>query len=295
MFEARALFLDNEFGRDDVNKFTELAVAPGHVSSLDRATSDNRRVSPRYFEVMAPLGLGDELRAALVAAGRCWGVLCLHRLDGPAGFTSEEIALIRRLVPHLAEGLRRAIVAAAITSPQPGVRGPGVIVLDEDLAVSSMNAEAEQWMADLRDPRWMDPGAGSLPTANYVAATRAARPDPDPGADAVAAVTRVRTGSGDWLSIHASRLGGPAGQQTAVVVESARPVQIASLYLDAHGLTPAQSRVAALVLQARSTRQIVNELHISPYTVQEHLRAVFDKFGIGSRRELVAALLGPSA
>lgn len=293
LFEARALFLDNEFGRADVNKFTELAAAADHVSSLDRATSDDRRVSPRYFEVMAPLGLGDELRAALVAAGSCWGVLCLHRLDASTGFSSEEVALIRRLVPHLAEGLRRAIVAAAITSPHPAVRGPGVIVLDKDLSISSMNAEAEQWMADLRDPRWMDPGSGSLPTAIHVTAARAAYPNP--GRDAAAPATRVRTGSGDWLSIHASQLGGPTGQQTAVVVESARPVQMASLYLDAHGLTPAQSRVAALVLQGRSTRQIVNELHISPYTVQEHLRAVFDKFGIGSRRELVAALLGPSA
>jgi GAF domain len=94
VFEARALFLDNEFGRADANKFTELAAAADHVSSLDRATSDNRRDSPRYLEVMAPLGLGDELRAALVAAGRCWGVLCLHRLDGPSEFSSEEIALV---------------------------------------------------------------------------------------------------------------------------------------------------------------------------------------------------------
>ena len=65
LFEARALFLDNEFGRADVNKFTELAAAADHVSSLDRATSGNRRFSPRYFEVMAPLGLG-------MSFGRRW-------------------------------------------------------------------------------------------------------------------------------------------------------------------------------------------------------------------------------
>jgi DNA-binding CsgD family transcriptional regulator len=75
------------------------------------------------------------------------------------------------------------------------------------------------------------------------------------------------------------------------VLESTRPVELASLYLDAHGLTRAQARVASLDLQGRSTRQIVKKLHISSHTVQEHLRAVFDKFGIGSGRELVALLL----
>lgn len=292
LWEARALFMDNEFGHDDVNKFVSLAAASDHVSSLDGATSEDRRISSRYSEVMAPLGLGDELRAALVAAGRCWGVMCLHRADASIGFDSHEIELVRRVVPHFAEGLRRAIVAASITAPQPTVRGPGVIVLDEDLSISSTNAEAEQWMADLRDPRWMDPGAGPLPAAIYATAARAAYIDPKVSANAP--TTRVRTSSGDWLLIHASRLSGPSGRQTAVIVESAQPMQMASLYLDAHGLTPAQSRVAALVLQGRSTRQIVNELHISAYTVQEHLGAVFDKFGIGSRRELVATLLGPS-
>jgi hypothetical protein len=69
--EAGALFLENEFGQVDVNKFTALAIAPDHVKSLDAATSDDRRTSARYVEVMAPLWLGDELRAALVSAGRC--------------------------------------------------------------------------------------------------------------------------------------------------------------------------------------------------------------------------------
>jgi hypothetical protein len=123
---------------------------------------------------MAPLGLGDELRAALVSAGRCWGVLCLHRSDRPTGFGVAEIALVRRLVTHLAEGLRRAIVACAAVAPQPTVRGPGVIVLDENLSITSTNAEAEQWMADLYD-RWMD-AARNPCRQRSTAAAQAARP-----------------------------------------------------------------------------------------------------------------------
>jgi DNA-binding CsgD family transcriptional regulator len=76
----------------------------------------------------------------------------------------------------------------------------------------------------------------------------------------------------------------------AVVLDSADTSHMSSLVLAAHGLTPAQSRVVALVLQGRSTPSIVKELHISADTLQEHLHAVFDKLGIGSRRELVAAL-----
>jgi DNA-binding CsgD family transcriptional regulator len=52
-----------------------------------------------------------------------------------------------------------------------------------------------------------------------------------------------------------------------------------------------QSRVVALVIRGHSTRQIVEELRISAHTVQEHLTAAFDKFGVRSRRELVAAML----
>jgi DNA-binding CsgD family transcriptional regulator len=62
-----------------------------------------------------------------------------------------------------------------------------------------------------------------------------------------------------------------------------------SFLLAAHGLTPAQRRVASLVLQSRTTQQIVIELRISAHTVQDHLKAAFDKVGVRSRRELVKA------
>lgn len=66
------------------------------------------------------------------------------------------------------------------------------------------------------------------------------------------------------------------------------------MLLAAHGLTPAQRRVAQLVLQGHTTRQIVFALRISEHTVQDHLKAVFDKIGVRSRRELVSAIMRPS-
>lgn len=287
---ATTLFLDNEFGRDDVNKFAELAAGHDPVASLDGATGGDRAASARYAEVMAPLRLGDELRAALVAGGRCWGVMCLHREDATGGFTPSEVDVVRRLSGHIGEGLRRAVVVERLAERVDDVGSPGVVLLDEALTVTSMNPQAERFLSDLAGRSWST--AAALPVA--IQSTAASlRFDEEDGRRPPTGTTRVRTGSGEWLAIHASRLDGPHGGLTAVVLERAQPVELASLFLEARGLTPAQTRVAELVLQGRSTRQIVNELHISAHTVQEHLRAVFDKFGIGSRRELVSSLLGP--
>jgi hypothetical protein len=72
-------FLENEFLQDDVNKFFTLARSATPVGSLVQATQGQWMHSRRYEDILAPLSLGDELRAALIASGVCWGFLCLHR------------------------------------------------------------------------------------------------------------------------------------------------------------------------------------------------------------------------
>lgn len=284
---ASPLFLENEFGQDDVNKFASLANSPDQVGSLDRATRGDRASSSRYRDVMAPLGLGDELRVALMAGGQCWGVLCLHREDSSLGFSGDEIELLRRLGPHLGEGLRRGLTFAS-ASDAAGLEGPGIIILGADLTVMSINAQADRWLGEITGDDW--PHHSELPVPILAAAAQLAgnRRQTMPGA----AATRLRSTRGVWITVQASPLQGPAGRQIAVILELANPLQLSSLVFAAHGLTPAQQRVAALVLQGRSTRRIIDELQISSHTLQEHLRGVFEKFGIGSRRELVATLSG---
>ncbi|MER7247032.1 GAF domain-containing protein [Kribbella sp. NPDC000426] len=307
-------FIANEFGQDDVNKFAVLAGGRDPVRSLGQATKGDWGSSPRYAEVMRPLGLGDELRAALLSNGRCWGVLCLHREKAQAGFADHEVQLVRRLAPHLGEALRLGLRPTASETQEfdPGLTdhtvwyaggprvGPGVVMLDTRLRLQSSSAEADHWLSELgasrtpggrphlqaHNPQADNLRAGELPVAVRAVAARMQL-------DQATARVKVRTRTGDWLQLQASRLGEDG--QIVVVIEPVTAGQLGSLLLDLHGLTPAQQRVTGLLLRGYSTRQIVERLCLSPHTVQEHVRASFDKVGVGSQRELVSVLLRGSA
>ncbi len=284
---AGALFLANELAGRDVNRFTDLAAAPVPVRTLDQATRGDRDASARHAAIMRPLGLGDELRAALRTRRACWGVMCLHREAGPAGFSHRDRDIVAKIAPHVAEGFRRALLAGQSQDPRPAL-GHGVVILDAAGSVTSVNDAAERWLAQISDSDW--PSSSQLPLPLLAAVAAAGY---DQAGQERAPTVRLRTIRGDWLSVHASRLHGPDDQSTVLVLEQPGPGEVASLILDSHGVTGAQAKVVALVLRGYSTKQIVSQLAISRYTVQEHLRAVFDKLGVRSRQELAAALLRP--
>jgi DNA-binding CsgD family transcriptional regulator len=99
---------------------------------------------------------------------------------------------------------------------------------------------------------------------------------------------RLRSASGRWLVLHASRLRTVgAEERIAVIFEEARPSEIAPLIVDAYGLTKREGEITQLVLRGLSTAEVSGELYITPNTVRDHFKAIFDKVGVRSRRELV--------
>jgi DNA-binding CsgD family transcriptional regulator len=74
----------------------------------------------------------------------------------------------------------------------------------------------------------------------------------------------------------------------AIIVEPAHPARIYPLLMSAYGLTERERDVTRLILQGSSTTQIARQLVVSAHTVQQHLKNIFDKTGVRSRRDLVA-------
>ena len=63
----------------------------------------------------------------------------------------------------------------------------------------------------------------------------------------------------------------------------------------ADGLTETERRVAALVTQGHTNREVAAAMFVTENTVQTHLRHIFRKFDVRSRTELTVLLLGPPA
>lgn len=284
--ETAHRFLANEFLEDDVNKFTALANQRSPVQSLDRVTGNHRPVSVRYREIMAPLGLGDELRAALRSGGECWGFLCLHREDAAAGFTETETRLVARLAAHLGEGLRRALVVRHVGASPDSDDGPGILVVGENGALVATTTAGERWLWELSTP---DQPVGRLPVTIDAVLARLNAVRAGTGPLDLQPTVRLRTRSGRWAVVHASEMAGLGeGNHVAIVVEPASPADLAPIVLLAYGLTKREADVARLVLQGKTTKVVSSELRISQNTVEDHLKAIFGKVGVGNRGELTA-------
>ncbi|HEV2068221.1 MAG TPA: helix-turn-helix transcriptional regulator [Acidimicrobiales bacterium] len=76
-------------------------------------------------------------------------------------------------------------------------------------------------------------------------------------------------------------------------MEPAHPGRISPLLMSAYGLTEREQEVIRLVLHGHSTTEIAERLMVSAHTVQQHLKAVFEKTGVRSRRDLVGKVFLP--
>ena len=276
-------WLIHEYYQDDVNKLADVARSQRGISTLHEATGGDPASSPRWRFNMA-LGGDQELIAVLrTPSGEAWGALGLYREPGRPLFDDADLAFVQAVAPSLAEGARRALLVGEAVDPE-GPDAPGLVVLSDDGEVESATPGVERWLAALPDGDW---DAGKLPSAVLAVAGQALRTAEHPDEPGQVAVSRVLSQAGTWVVLHGASLVSGTARRVAVIVEPAHPARIAPLLMSAYGLTEREQHVTRLVLQGNSTAEIAQRLVVSAHTVQQHLKSIFDKTGVRSRRDLV--------
>ncbi len=276
--------LASEYDRDDYNAFATLARRRAPVGLLSETSRGKPERSARYREFLAPSGTPYELRGAFVTRGRAWGCVVLHRSDGP-DFTANEVRVLARLSRPIAEALRTSLRVDAARRQDHG-HAPGMVLLGPRNEVQLVTPPAEVLLERLRgqSPATHEPVPLSILAVASLARQRTHLDEPGPPPS-----LEVPTASG-WLSLHASVPQGARAGQVAVVIQAADDARSVGLELEASGLTEREREVTALAVKGVSTAVIADQLYLSPWTVQDHLKSAFEKTGTHSRRELRSKL-----
>ena len=279
-----AEWLAHEYYGEDVHDMVGVARSERGVSTLHEASGGDPSHSWRW-QVNMQYGGDQELLAALrTAGGDAWGILGLYREPDRPLFDAYELDFLREVSSSLAEGARRGLLIGEAAEPDTP-EAPGLVVLDAHWDVESLTPGTERWLAELPDGDWER--RGKLPPSILSVAGRALRASQGANAPGEVALARVLSNEGRWMVLHGLSLVAGGAHRVAVIVEPAHPARITPLLMDAYGLTAREQDVTRLVLCGDSTAQIADRLCVSQHTVQQHLKSVFEKTGVRSRRELV--------
>lgn len=273
-----------EYGTDDPSRMAVIArsVVPALATSqLAGGVAD----SVRMRDLVMPAGYGDELRMVARSDSLPWGGVNLFRDQDEKPFGPDEVLMLGALSETVANGLRSGLMSrSAADIDQEVPRGPAVLIVGEDSSLHRIGMGTEELLQELTDE------ANRSPVESMVQGlVAAARGFAVGGGDRLPRA-RLRSPSGRWWIAQAAPLAGrdEATGEVVITIDEARPPEIVPLLAAAFGLTTREREVTQLVLGGVDTKGIASALSMSAYTVQDHLKSVFEKADVRSRRELMA-------
>jgi DNA-binding CsgD family transcriptional regulator len=282
--EAGQGIVASEYFVRDVNTFASLARKRVPVGTLTQATGGKLDRSVRYQQVLEPAGIPYELRAAFVTRGRCWGAVHIARLDGQPDFTAVDVSALASITGIVAEGIRASLRFDAGRRGGAERTSPGLLLLGPRNEVEMITPPARE-LLDLMSSG-AHSGNGEVPPNAVLALAEYTRRGP---AGDEARTVAVPTGAG-WITLHASLPDGSTAGRVAIVVERSASPAATAVRLEAHGVTPREREIAGCLAAGLTNSEIAQQLVLSPYTVQDHIKSLLEKTGVSSRQELVARI-----
>lgn len=259
-----------------VNRWTGLAP----VAALGDRASDSRL----WREVQSRHEVRDVASVVFGDAFGCWGFLDLWT---SGRYDDDDLGLLADVAPVITRGLRlhqaRNFDFPAMGEQPPS--GPVVLLLDDHSGVIGQTTNAETWL-DVLLPH--PDGSDPIPACAYNVAGQLAAVEQ--GVDDHQPVARVHLANGVWVTLQASRMA--PTDTIAVTIEPSTIVDRLDLFSRTHGLSKREHQLLTHLAQGLDTRDAAARMCLSPHTIQDHLKSIFVKTDLHSRRVVLSRALG---
>ncbi|MGB3331051.1 MAG: helix-turn-helix transcriptional regulator [Thermomicrobiales bacterium] len=235
-----------------------------------------------YHDYQSPLG--GAILSVFRVDGTPVAAMQAYRRDANRPFRGSEVAFMQQMNPLIGQVLGvgmanslRQIIARDERQPCPLLdQGSGMLLIERSGEIRYASPLGQRWLQDLAEA-----GSG-MPTAVWSAL--AAHGNAGDGELAVRVTVPLARGA---IRVEAS----PSGEDgvAAVVIVPERPASAIEIPAS-WTLTRQEGQIVRLLATGGTNRELADRLNIGEHTVEWHLRRVYDKAGVRSRQQLVAAL-----
>ncbi len=273
----------------------------GRVIASDRVVREKEYLASKFYqEFLKPMSIYHVLLIGLTSGVKPLGVLGFHRPRNAPAFSEREIAIAEMIAPHFSAASLRTGSFEKIDERERIINylaeytlNQNLLVLDQNLKLvfasdssykllgSTNNEQSPYFGNELPLPKELLQQCSQLRRMNNAGKLRDEPVKfkfqlPNNGA-LMNVVLRVVNWSENNLRF-------------MICLRSDAPAEMLYEQLEKHGLTPRQIDIAQLVGVGLTNSGIAEKLCISTRTVENHLRAIYEKAGVNNRTSLVYRL-----
>jgi DNA-binding NarL/FixJ family response regulator len=259
-----------------------------------------------YNDFLKPQSIHYQMSIYLKSSHRCFGVIGLYRSSNASGFSSLDQAKADLMAPYLAGALEKALISeqkteqdAIIDSIVSDLPYQGILVLDRSLKPIYENQYAVNALSCLNQPRSAQKGSAAFLPKEIEQHCKELLRFPQPGEITEPPQQHLELicqPEHKKLSIHL-RLVAQKPKNPLLLVCFAPEEQESKLMdrIRQYGLSQRQGEVVFLLSKGLTNKEIGDKLFISKYTVENHLKSIYEKMNVTNRTELSYRLQQTSA
>lgn len=280
-----------------IDPFLKTINASKTVMTTSNVVSFGDLIKSEYYnDFLKPQSIHYQMAIQLRSGGQLLGTMALFRSKHEKNFSPRENTKSELLASQLAGALEKSIFIDKVNKSKeiinsicPDLPYKGIIVLDESLEPVYINEEARETISSLTEKKelWED-SLFPLPKELYIQCkllTECSKQGEDSSTSRETKILNKSTGQTTSTNLRLINYSRDSGLYM-ICMNQDESGTLLSKHLKKFGLTRRELEVTGLVCEGFKNSEIGKKLFISEYTVENHLRSIYEKLEVKNRTSM---------